>query len=142
MKQPIIDYKDLYHYLPESGKRLISLIGNDSAFSLMQEIGGKTYLMGSSEGAILFKECASVLGCIEAKRVISLLPSLGGKRIYIPSINAAIESRGNALLNDAIYHQYHANLAGGMKKMAALNAVSNQFNISTNKTRRVIKDGD
>ncbi|WP_156293254.1 hypothetical protein [Serratia oryzae] len=142
MKQSIIDYKDLYEFLPETGKRLINLIGQDSAFTLMQEIGGKTYIMASSESSVLFKDCAIALGCIEAKRIVSLLFSLGGERIYIPSIKAAMASKDNALLSNAIYQQYHANLANGMKKMAAINSISNQLNISTNKARKVIKGGE
>jgi len=139
MKQPIIDYKDLYEFLPETGKRLIDIIGQESAFTLMQEIGGKTYSNCHQKRSIFFKYCADALGDLEARRVVDLLSSGGDDFIYIPSLKPAISAQEKAAMRQAVIAQYADNVSKGMRVMAARNAVALQFDISESTVRTILK---
>jgi hypothetical protein len=139
MKQPVINHKDLYEFLPETGKRLIAIIGHESAFTLMREIGGKTHNNAPRKQSNFYKCCANVLGDLEAYRVVSLLSTHYGKYVYIPSLKPAILAQEKSTTRRAMIEQYKTNIAGGMKRLAALNALSIQFGVATRTASKVIK---
>jgi len=141
MKQPVINHKDLYQFLPEAGRRLIAAIGQESAFTLMQKMGGKTYGNCHRKHSIFFKCCADALGDLEAKRVVSLLSVSGGIYIYIPSLKSAILAQEKAVMRQAIIAQYADNISKGMQVVAARNAIAIQFDISERTVRTILKGG-
>ncbi|EJH7012411.1 hypothetical protein NFT50_004829 [Salmonella enterica] len=139
MKQPTITPADLYQYLPDTGKRLIEIIGQESAFTLMQKIGGKTHINNARRHGNFFNRCAGVLGEDEASRVIALLSSQGGTCTYIPSLKAAFAAREKDNLTKEVCAQYTANIKSGMGITAARAAIISRFGISDTKVRNMIK---
>ncbi|WP_337262625.1 MULTISPECIES: hypothetical protein [unclassified Serratia (in: enterobacteria)] len=141
MKRPVINHKDLYEFLPETGKRLIDIIGSKSAFTIMQEMGGKTYNNCHRKHSIFFKYCAGVLGDLEARRVVNLLSSRGDIYIYIPSLKHAISAQEKATMHQAVIAQYAENISKGMMILSARNAIAIQFDISERTVRTILKGG-